>query len=148
MVSGRTPRTTGWPVSGQIGSAIALLLERQKQKLHHGISRELDIERPLLRGHVVDILPDPMIRVGGHRLLELPPLDGLDHAYNLATAEAQSRSAPDCRARCIQPLCRGEGGLDRIQVIGRFTLLCHEEALAPLWCFFKSSLSSLNWSTP
>src|SRR5690606_38916926 len=94
MVIGRTSRNIGWPVSGQVGLVIALLLERQKQKLGHGIGREFDVQSSLLGGNVVDILPDPMIDKGCHGLVKMASLDRLDGCNDLVSAKTKrSRSS-------------------------------------------------------
>src|SRR6266852_3203790 len=75
---GRTRRCIGAPVFGQTGLFIVFSLERQQQKLGHDISREFDVERAYLRRHVIDVLPNPMISVGGHRFEEVRAVHSLN----------------------------------------------------------------------
>src|SRR5271165_2686321 len=86
-VMARTPRCMDAPVSGHTGLSIVFLLERQQQELADNIRREFDVERARLRRHMIDILPNAMIRLGGHRFVEVRPLLGLDRRHDLGTTE-------------------------------------------------------------
>jgi hypothetical protein len=78
----------GAPVSGQTGlSAIVFLLERQQQKLGDQVGRELHLQQAGKGGDVVDILPNLVIGIGGHRLVKVAALHRLDRRNDLVPAE-------------------------------------------------------------
>jgi hypothetical protein len=69
----RTSRCSGVPVFGQtgLGLIIVLLLKRQQQELRHGIGPELDVKRSSSGGDVVDILPEPIVGIGGQGFIKV-----------------------------------------------------------------------------
>ena len=86
---------------------------------------------------MVDILPDTMIRVGGHLFLKIAPVDGLDDLDNLSAFESERRRRADRRTCRIEALCLAEGRFDGIQIIGRLAFFSHETSHSTIMVFTR-----------
>lgn len=54
------------------------------------------------QGHVIHILPNSMIPVGGHRLVKVRSQHGLDRRHNFSTSKTQRRCGSHRRARDVE----------------------------------------------
>ena len=75
---------------------------------------------------MINVLPDAVIRIGGHGLSKVVPLNGLNDRDNLLTPKPEFGGGANCRARRRELIRRSKRRFDRIKIMGRLQLFRHD----------------------
>ena len=71
---------------------------------------------------MIHVLPETMVGVSGHRLVELRPPHGLNRCHDFATPKTKRRRASQSGPCDMKGFNAGESRFESIKVVGRFSL--------------------------
>src|SRR5580700_9606541 len=120
---GLTSCTISWPHSWQVWLVTFFLLKREQLKLGDRVGCKLYVEKADVRRNMIDILPDSIIEIGCHRLVEMNTAHGLHGIDDILEVKAESGCSFRCSHCDIEFFYSRTRVLESIEIIRGLSLL-------------------------